>query len=56
MEIYRGNTEGKTILELNENEYILIQYLLETSMNKTKGKLKDSLLEIMFNQMLKYDI
>lgn len=48
--------DGKINLEVNENEFILLQSLLEKSKNQMKGKVENSLSEKMFNEMATFDL
>ena len=43
MEIYNHETKAKTILELNEDELILIEYLLEKNAQKVSDKIENPL-------------
>lgn len=49
--IVKERNEGRICIELDENEFTLIQYLLEKSKNKLTGKVEDSLAKRMFEVM-----
>lgn len=53
----RAKNSDKTILEVSDDEFVLIQHLLEKSMRETeqKGVVLESKSKSMFNQMSDYD-
>jgi hypothetical protein len=53
----RAKNSDKTILEVSDDEFVLIQHLLEKSMKETeqKGVVLESKSKSMFNQMNDYD-
>jgi len=55
MDIQNKNSH-KTILEVNDDEFILIQYLLEKHAKKHEGVLKDDMAKGMFETMNGYEL
>mgnify|MGYP007039256654 CR=1 FL=1 len=55
MKIIEKNSR-KTILEVNDDEFTLIQYLLEKSSKKNKGILEDDLSKSMFETMSLHEL
>jgi hypothetical protein len=55
MDIKNKNSH-KTILEVSDDEFTLIQYLLEKSAKKNEGVLGDDLSKSMFETMSGYEL
>ncbi|MUP44877.1 hypothetical protein E0K83_03845 [Gramella sp. BOM4] len=54
MIVYHHDHKDRVVLELEENEFNLVSFLLEKSAQKHKGKLKEPLAVEMSNQLLKF--
>lgn len=55
MDIKAKNSD-KTILEVNDDEYVLIQYLLEKNAKKNQMISEDNLSKNMFEALKGYDL
>lgn len=55
MEIYNHETKAKTILELNEDELILIEYLLEKNFQKVSKEMENPLSAKLLKTIRDYD-